>query len=149
MTKLYKRYRYFVAKALNLALAVAVIMGFSSWAAQAQAHDAEVEEQIAQAQRAASRGPYANDGTFVGSAKGFGGAVQMQVDIVDGYIDSVQILDASHEDDAWLDMCKSIPAQIVKAQSTDLDVVSGATYTSSGMLNATTEALRTSMGEEA
>jgi len=138
----HERYRYFFAKAANLALVVVVLVAFSTWAFKANAHDEQVAEQIAEAERAANRGPYATDGTFTGSAKGFGGQVKMQVTIENGYIEDVTILDASKEDDAWLDMCVGLPAQIVEAQSTDIDVVSGATYTSSGSLNGTTEALK-------
>ena len=149
MKQFYTRYRYFIAKAFSLVVIVVVLVVFSGWAAAASAHDAQVEEQILEAERAASRGPYATDGTFTGSAKGFGGQVKMQVVIDNGYIDSVEILDASKEDDAWLDMAKVLPKRIVKEQSSDLDVVSGATYTSAGILNAVTEALQKSMAGEA
>lgn len=142
------RYRYFIAKACNLAVAAAVLVLFSSWATQASAHDAEVAEQIAEAERAASRGAYATDGVFTGSAQGFGGLVEMQVTIENGYIESVEILDASKEDDAWLDMAIVLLDQIVQEQTTSIDVVSGATYTSSGILNGTTEALEKSMAGE-
>ena len=69
----------------------------------------------------------------------------MQVTIANGYIDAVEIVDASSEDKAWLDMAVVLPKRIVKAQSTDIDIVSGATYTSVGILNGATEALRKSM----
>ena len=65
------RRKYFYAKAINAAVIVALIVAFGGWAAEAFAHDAEVE-----------------------------------------------------------------------AQTTSIDVVSGATFTSSGILNGTTEALR-------
>lgn len=149
MQGFYDRFRYFGMKALNLGLIVAMLAFFNTWAAKAQAHDEAVEEQIAQAERAAARGPYATDGTFEGAGKGYGGMVKMQVVVKDGYIDDVAILDASSEDKAWLDMAIVLPARIVKAQTTDIDIVSGATYTSVGILNGATEALRKSMeGEE-
>ena len=148
MYNLLKTHKYSLAKALNLALVVTVLAGFSAWAADAQAHDAAVAEQIAQAERAANRGPYTTDGTFTGSAQGFGGPVEMQVVIENGYIESVDIVDASKEDDAWLDMTKDLPSKIVDAQGTDVDVVSGATYTSGGILNGTAEALKKSMAGE-
>lgn len=141
--------RIFAAKALNVALVVALLAFFNTWAAKAVAHDEAVAEQIAAAERAANRGPYATDGTFTGSAQGYGGQVKMQVVVADGYIDGVEILDASHEDKAWLDMAIVLPERIVKAQTTDIDVVSGATYTSVGILNGATEALQKSMAGEA
>ena len=140
----FSEHQYTIAKTVNLALVVAVLVGFSVWASEAYARDEAVAEQIAEAERAASRGPYATDGVFSGSAQGYGGPVQMQAVIENGYITTVEILDASHEDQAWLDMCLGLPDQIVKAQTTDIDIVSGATYTSAGILNATTEALQKS-----
>lgn len=148
MQDIYNRLRFFTTKLFNLAIIVVAFVMFSSWAAKANAHDQMVEEQIAAAERAANRGPYTTDGTFEGSAQGYGGPVKMQVVIENGYIDSVTILDASKEDDAWLDMCVGLPAAIEKAQTTSIDVVSGATYTSAGILNGTTEALQKSMAGE-
>ncbi|MDO5118376.1 MAG: FMN-binding protein [Eggerthellaceae bacterium] len=149
MQDLYDRLKYFGIKVFNLVIIVAALVMFSSWAAKANAHDQMVEEQIAAAERAANRGDYTTDGTFEGSAQGYGGPVKMQVVIENGYIESVTILDASKEDEAWLDMCVGLPDEIVKAQTTSIDVVSGATYTSAGILNGTTEALQKSLAGEA
>ena len=149
MQNSYDRFRYFAAKTVNLVIVVAALVMFSMWAAKANAHDEMVEQQIAEAERAANRGPYATDGSFEGSAKGYGGQVKMRVAIENGYIDAVEIVDASSEDQAWLDMCVGLPAKIVKEQTTSIDVVSGATYTSAGMLNGATEALQKSMAGEA
>ena len=148
MTISYDRFKFFGAKAFNLAVIVVALVVFTTWAAKANAHDEMVEQQIAEAERAASRGPYVTDGTFEGAAQGYGGLVKMRVVIEGGYIDAVEIVDASLEDEAWLDMCVGLPSQIVKAQSTSIDVVSGATYTSAGILNGTTEALQKSMAGE-
>ena len=68
----------------------------------------------------------------------------MRVVVKGGYIEDVSIVDASSEDQAWLDMAVVLPERIVKAQTTDIDIVSGATYTSVGILNGATEALRKS-----
>lgn len=140
-----QQHGYGLVKTVNLAVMVAVLLAFSGWIAEARAHDAAVEEQIIAAERAAHRGPYATDGVFVGAAEGFGGLVEMQATVEDGYIVSVDILDASHEDDAWLDMAIVLLERIEREQTTNLDVVSGATYTSAGILNGTAEALRQSM----
>jgi uncharacterized protein with FMN-binding domain len=82
---------------------------------------------------------------FEGSAKGYGGLVTMRAVVTNGYIDRVEIVDATSEDQAWLDMCVGLPAKIVKEQTTDIDTVSGATFTSAAILNGTTEALQKSM----
>ena len=133
---------------LNLVIIATLIASFSAWASKAHAHDEEVAAQIAEAQRAASRGPYTTDGTFEGAAQGYGGLVHMRVTISNGYIDKVEIADASSEDEAWLEMASVLPDRIVKEQTTEIDTVSGATLTSAGILNATTEALNKSLKNE-
>ena len=149
MSSLLKKEKYTIAKAVNLLAACAVLACFSSWATQAAANDAAVQEQITAAERAASRGSYATDGVFTGAAEGFGGTVEVAVTIENGYIDLVEIVDASHEDADWLDMAIVLLDEIVDEQTSALDVVSGATYTSAGILNATTEALQKSLDGEA
>ena len=129
----------FFIKVSSALLVVALVMGFSTWAAHAQEADALTAEKIEAAERAAHRGPFPADGTFVGSAQGYGGLVSVQVH--DGYIDSLTLLDASHEDKAWLDMASTLLATIPDKQTTNVDVVSGATFTSSGIINATKSAL--------
>ncbi|MBQ9691112.1 MAG: FMN-binding protein, partial [Eggerthellaceae bacterium] len=137
-----RHYLNFLVKASSVAALVYLLVNYSAWATHAQEHDAYVAKQIAEAERALNRGPFPVDGTYTGSAQGFGGLVTMSVDIVDGYIDNVVIVDAQNEDAAWLEMAYVLPERIVEEQTTSIDVVSGATYTSSGILNGTTEALR-------
>ena len=60
-----------------MAVVGALIVGFSLWAADANAADAMVQKQIQEAERAANRGPYATDGVFAGTAQGYGGPVTM------------------------------------------------------------------------
>ena len=82
------------------------------------------------------------DGTYYGSAAGFGGNIQVSVTVKDGKIANVQIVSASGETPSFLSKAKSILGSIVSAQSPDVDVVSGATYTSNGIINATIQALK-------
>ena len=149
MKELFGKYCYAAVKAVNVAVIAAALVAFSSFAAQAAAHDEEVEAQILEAERAASRGPFSTDGVFTGAAQGYGGPVEMRVTIENGYIDHVEIADASAEDDAWLEMCLGLPAAIEKAQGTNVDTVSGATFTSSGILNGTAVALQKSLDGQA
>lgn len=82
------------------------------------------------------------DGTYYGSATGFGGNIQVSVTVKDEKITSVQIVSASGETPSFLSRAKSILGSIVSAQSPNVDVVSGATYTSNGIINATIQALK-------
>ena len=139
------RLRYFGAKAFNLVAIVVALTMFSTWATKANAHDDLVRQQIAEAERAASRGAYATDGIFEGTAQGYSGPITVEVTVEDGYIDAVTVTD-SNDDVAFMDMCKGLPTDIIAVQSIKVDTVSGATYSSAGILNATRAALQQSMG---
>ena len=72
--------------------------------------------------------PYA-DGVYVGSSRGYGGAVRVQVTMENGSITEVEILDAPHETKQFLRRAKRLLTTVVDAQSWEVDAVSEATYT--------------------
>ena len=84
--------------------------------------------------------PYA-DGVYVGSSRGYGGTVRVQVTMENGSITEVGILDASHETKQFLRRAKRLLPTVVEAQSWEVDAVSEATYTSRGILGAVQNAL--------
>ena len=84
--------------------------------------------------------PYA-DGVYVGSSRGYGGAVQVQVTMENGSITEVEVLDASHETKQFLRRAKRLLTTVVETQSWEVDAVSEATYTSRGILGAVQNAL--------
>lgn len=84
--------------------------------------------------------PYA-DGVYVGSSRGYGGAVRVQVTMENGSITEVEILDASHETKQFLWRAKRLLTTVVETQSWEVDAVSEATYTSRGILGAVQNAL--------
>ena len=84
--------------------------------------------------------PYA-DGVYVGSSRGYGGAVRVQVTMESGNITEVEILDASHETKQFLRRAKRLLTTVVETQSWEVDAVSEATYTSRGILGAVQNAL--------
>lgn len=132
----------FASKVLCLVAAAALVLAFNSWVNAAQAADNAVRQQIAEAQRLASRGPYAvADGVYEGSAQGYGGPVTVEVTVENGYIEQLVCTDHAHEDEAWWDMAKVLLQTIPQEQTTEVDVVSSATYTSAGIINATRAAL--------
>ena len=65
----------------------------------------------------------------------------MEVTIADSKITDVEILSAEKEDSAYLTMAKDIIPEIIDAQSADVDTISGATFSSTGIKNATAQAL--------
>ena len=86
------------------------------------------------------RNKYGN-GTYQGTATGFGGDITVEVTITDGRIAAVDILSAEKEDSAYLTMANDIIPEILDAQSADVDTISGATFSSTGIKNATAQAL--------
>ena len=81
------------------------------------------------------------DGIYQGTATGFGGDITVEVTITDGRIAAVDILSAEKEDSAYLTMANDIIPEILDAQSADVDTISGATFSSTGIKNATAQAL--------
>lgn len=81
------------------------------------------------------------DGNYRGSAQGYGGPIEVSVTIASGKIQDIQIISATGEDSAYLNTAKKITQNICKSQSTNVDTISGATFSSIGILNAVTDAL--------
>lgn len=149
MRKALARNRVFLVKAVNVAAVVLLVCGFSLWASQTAAADAAVQQQITEAERAANRGSFATDGVFTGSAQGYGGPVNMQVSIKNGYIDDVQVVSAPNEDAPYLSQAVKLLDDIKNEQTVNVDTVSGCTYSSVGILNGTKEALEKSNAGQA
>ena len=80
------------------------------------------------------------DGTYYGTAEGYLGDITVAVVIQNQTIQSVEIL--SNEDDAaYFDRAKVVANRVVNQQTTGVDTVSGATYSSRGIINAIQAAL--------
>ena len=82
------------------------------------------------------------DGRWEGGAKGFGGMITVLVTVENGTISEIEITSADGEDKAYLSMAEDIIPKIIEAQSADVDTVSGATFSSTGIRDTVSEALR-------
>ena len=82
------------------------------------------------------------DGRWEGGAKGFGGMITVLVTVENGTISEIEIPSADDEDKAYLSMAEDIIPKIIEAQSVDVDTVSGATFSSTGIRDAVSEALK-------
>ncbi len=107
--------------------------------AEVEAANREVRKQMADSENNAS--PYA-DGVYEGIAEGFGGPVSVEVTIDGGDITDIRLLDVSGEDPAYLTQVESLLDQMLLTQGVNVDTISGATFTSKGLIHAVTEALR-------
>lgn len=81
------------------------------------------------------------DGAYTGSAQGFGGAITVQVTLANDEITDIQVTSAPGEDSAYLSQGEGVISSIISAQSTDVDTVSGAIFSSTGIINAVVDAL--------
>ena len=84
--------------------------------------------------------PYA-DGVYTGSAQGYGGLIKVQVTMKDGHMTDIQILEASGETESFFNRAKKLIDTVLTRQTWEVDVVSGATYSSKGILGAIQNAL--------
>ncbi|MCD7928917.1 MAG: FMN-binding protein [Clostridiales bacterium] len=71
----------------------------------------------------------------------------MQVTIKDGKITAIQVLSHSGETASYFSKAKTIISRILKAQSPNVDTVSGATYSSTGIREAVKAALKKAAGQ--
>ena len=80
-------------------------------------------------------------GPLTGTANGFGGPITVSVTMDGDKITAVEIVSNSETPEIAGTALEQIPAAIVAANSPDVDIVSGATYTSNGIINAVKNAL--------
>ena len=89
------------------------------------------------------------DGTYTGTAQGFGGPVTVQVVIRNGKIVSVEVVSADGETPEYLSRAKAVTKTIVSSGTPNVDVVSGATYSSTAIITAVKRALAKAGGKPA
>ena len=81
------------------------------------------------------------DGVYYGSAKGYGGDIKVKVTVSNGKISDIKVENHS-ETPEYYDRCSGIIPNIISSQSTNVDGVSGATFTSNGIKSAVANALK-------
>ena len=85
-------------------------------------------------------------GLYEGTGSGFRGPIHVQVQISAAGIDDIEIL--SHEESSYPGAAamEELLEGILETGSTDLDAISGASYSSRGFLEAVDDALRKAAG---
>ncbi len=151
-----------IAKTVSLFLVVGILLCYqvnaNSRAELISAHDneqaqadelhKEYDKQVAEAKAAFEGAESAaaelkyKDGTYTGSATGFGGDIKVEIKVENDVITSLEVLDHSGEDDAYFNTASAVIDTILKNGSTDgVDTVSGATFSSTGIIGAVNAAL--------
>lgn len=146
------KHKNFILRVVNLLLILAVLGRYqqvavirAAAAAERQQEIREVEAYNASLQKAAQEAEEAEagiqDGTYEGSAFGFGDLITVSVTIKDGRITDIAVLDASGEDRPYYNQSLPLLDEMIDKQSTEVDTVSGATLTSEGLIGAVADAL--------
>lgn len=142
----------FWIRVVSLIMIVAALFGYNT-VLDAREKDEEIAMLSAQLQESEMTGSSGaeeaeyKDGTYTGEADGFGGVISVEVKIENGKITEVNILSAEKEDGAYLSMAEDIIPRILEAQSADVDTVSGATFSSTGIRDASAQALEKAVKE--
>lgn len=82
------------------------------------------------------------DGTYQGTGTGFQGKITVKVTIKYSKITQIQIVKNEKDDAAYFNRALGVIDNIIALQRTDVDVVSGATYSSNGIIEAVKNALK-------
>lgn len=135
MKKIWKNYKHLIMRILNLALLAGVCVTYN--------HVATVRAQKASELNAsAATGRNYKDGSYQGTGNGFDGTIVVKVTVQSGTISDIEIVEAKSEDAAYLDNAKKIINTMIQNQTSNVDVASGATYSSNGIIEAVQNALK-------
>lgn len=126
--------------------AVADIMIFGRTAgkeaAQYAAKQTKKELILPQAeQKEQAKGSF-NDGEYEGEGEGLNGPIKLKVIVKDGSITDIQVIESKDTKSLFDDAFAKIKEDIMATQKLEADVVSGATYSSEGIIFAIQDALK-------
>lgn len=135
------------APAISVAVVASCVAGSLSgykppvYAAQEQTVKEEKEEQTEQQPAQAAKGSFdLADGVYKGTGTGYAGEITVAVQIKDKQIISIDILSSS-DDAAFFKRAQAVIDKIIEGQTLEVDTVSGATYSSRGIISAVKNAL--------
>jgi NosR/NirI family transcriptional regulator, nitrous oxide reductase regulator len=81
------------------------------------------------------------DGTYEGQATGKNPGIKVNITITGDMISDITIVSSNDNGDYFDEAAAVIPESIIKAQSTNVETVSGATLSSNGIIKAVEDAL--------
>ncbi len=112
----------------------------SEAASPAASSSAASSSEVSSAASSGVSGIYA-DGTYEGSGRGFRGTITVSVVVSGGKITSVDVVSYRDDRPYFKRAYSRISDDVISSQSADVDAVSGATYSSRGLINAVADAL--------
>ena len=84
-----------------------------------------------------------NDGTFTGKAYGYDGYIYVTITVENDMITSISSTCEEEDISYWLSCREKVISKIIDSQQTEVDAVSGATYSSDAIMKAVAAALET------
>ena len=149
-----KKHFNFIVRAVNLLLILAVLWQYQQVALvradAVTARQKEIDEanawntSVLQAQQAAEEAEAESglkDGTYEGTALGFGDDITVQITISGGQMTDITVLKHDGEDKPYYTQALTMLDKMLTAQTGDVDLVSGATLTCEGLRDAVQDAL--------
>ena len=85
--------------------------------------------------------PGYKDGTYKGTGKGMNGDIEVSVEVKDGKISAVEVLSHEETEGIYEPAIEQVTTSIEEKNSTEVDIVAGATNTSNGIIEAVNVAL--------
>lgn len=89
-------------------------------------------------------GAQLEDGVYEGSAEGYKSTIKVSATVNNGAVTDIEILEENDTPD-FFEHAEAIIDDVIDEQSLEVDTVSGATYSSSGILNAVNNALESAV----
>lgn len=86
------------------------------------------------------------DGVYTGEGEGFRGTTKVEVTVEDGYIADITVLSFRDDREFFQRAQSAVIDAILTEQTADVDAVSGATFSSSSIMDAVADALGTESG---
>ncbi len=146
------KYQNFITKLIAVALIAGILGYYQSVAvaraaviAENEAKIREVEEynrqvQLENAKRQAASTYYEN-GTYEGEGSGYGGPITVSVTVEYDVLTGIEVISHEGEDPAYFEQAQSLVDKVVSGQTTDVDVVAGASFSSRGIIEGVNNAL--------
>lgn len=104
--------------------------------------DKKKDEDKKEEQKSTAKGSFdVSDGTYYGTGTGFAGKIKVAVTVKDKRITAIEIVENEADDDTFFSRAKGVIDKIISGQTLEVDVVSGATYSSNGIISAVKNAL--------
>lgn len=87
-------------------------------------------------------------GIYNGKAQGMNGEIEVKVKVSESEIESIEIISEDETDGITDSVFEEIPAEIIANQSFSVDIISGATFASEGLIEAVKNAVKKAKGIE-